>query len=106
MHRQAEKMRLSMTTTLSEMFPPEENEDATINLVLTGFVLRPADDSDVGEVDEMDEPDDPEEKLWVFEAHFYAQSHPVFANVSQKLLLEWDFDTFDEAAAKLIEVAG
>lgn len=91
---QAEKMRKGMSEQIREFWPTEDDPD----LVVTGFVLRPASDEDLIE-DEGEEVG-----LYVFEAHFFASNHPTIGNASSSLHLRFDeVESYQEAINRFIQ---
>jgi len=76
---QALRMKAGVSEQIVEFFPAEGESD----LVLSGFVFRPASDEDLDEGEELESED-----FYTFEAHFYAEDHPMIGAVSTRLLLE------------------
>jgi hypothetical protein len=95
MNWQADRMRVGMTEQLNEMFP----SGGEVELLVTGFVFRPASDDDVE--DDDTEPD-PDECLYCFEAHFLAQNHPMVGNLNSTVLVDFPGCDYEEAVQKLV----
>jgi hypothetical protein len=96
---QAERMRNGQSDQIMEFFPSAGDP----GLVVTGFVFRPASDEDLGDAEDEEEKDEGDD-FYVFEAHFFAENHPMIGNATTSLLLNFaGCETYEAAAERFLQ---
>lgn len=99
MQWQAQALTLNMFSKAAQIFGQETDE---IELRLTGFVFRPATEEDCKDKFKPDEDLNPD-FLYVFEAHFLAETDLQIGNLMSRILLYFDTcDTYELATKRFV----